>query len=54
MAESKELQIYRPHAIAAAKDLFYGEEVIKKIKAAKTVGEIEQIMRTARRERFGK
>lgn len=54
MAEPKELQIYRPNAIEAAKDLYYGEEVIKKIKAAKSVGEIEQIMITARHKRFGK
>lgn len=54
MAESKEMQIYRPHAIEAAKDLYYGEDVINKIKAAKTVGEIERIMKTARHKNFGK
>ena len=39
---------YRKQAIRAAKDLFYSDESILKIKKAKTVGEIERIMRNER------
>ena len=41
---------YRDNAIKAARDLCYGGEVIKKIKAAKTEAEIERIMINARKK----
>lgn len=40
------------HAIRAAKDLYYGDEVIAKLKAAKTEGEIERIMRDTRHSQY--
>ena len=40
---------YRADALKAAKELGYGDEVIRRIKNAKTDGEIERIMVTARR-----
>lgn len=43
---------YKRQAIKAAKDLLYGNKVIKKIKKAKTEGEIDRIMRAARHEHF--
>ena len=39
---------YRKQAIIAAEDLRYGNEVIEKIKAAKSDAEIEGIMNIAR------
>lgn len=42
---------YRLDAAKAAKDLIYGDEIVAEIKAAKTIGEIERIMRAARLER---
>ena len=42
---------YRNQAMIAAEDLCYGNEVIEKIKAAKSDAEIERIMNAARRER---
>lgn len=42
------LKTIRHEAIAAAKDLGYDEEYIKDLKAAKSEGEIERIMITAR------
>ena len=39
---------YRNQAMIAAEDLFYGNKVIEKIKAAKNDAEIERIMNTAR------
>ena len=39
---------YKHWAIQAAKDLHYGEDVIKELKAAKTDDEIDRIMRNAR------
>lgn len=44
---------YRNDAIRAAIDFGYGNEVVKKIKAAKTDGEIERIMVTARKKKWG-
>lgn len=41
------------NAIHAAQDLGYGDEVIKKLRQAKTDGEIGRIMRKARLEKFG-
>lgn len=40
------------HAIRAAKDLGYSGEVLAKLKAAKTEGEIERIMRDARHSQY--
>ena len=42
---------YKNKAIIAAKDLHYGDEVVKKIKAATNDAEIARIMNTARHER---
>lgn len=42
---------YRKQAILAAKDFHYGQEVIDKIKKAKTDDEISGIMRVARLSR---
>lgn len=47
----KALKDYRSQAVRAAKDFGYGKEVNDKIKKAKTEGEIERIMRTARKEK---
>lgn len=41
--------LYRQRAIDAATQLMYGEEVVEKIRAAKTNDEIEHIMVTARK-----
>lgn len=41
---------YKQQAIRAAKDLCYGEEVIRRIKNAKSDVEIERIMATARKQ----
>lgn len=48
----KETTTFRRDAIKAAKDFNYGDEVISKPKAAKTVAEMDRIMRTARKEKF--
>ena len=40
----------KKNAIRTAKDLFYGDKVIIELKAAKTVGEINRIMVTARKQ----
>ena len=42
---------YRNQAMIAAEDLYYGNEVIEKIKAAKNDAEIERIMNTARHKK---
>lgn len=39
---------YRAEAIKAAKDLRYGDEVVRKIRKAKSSSEISRIMATAR------
>lgn len=44
---------YRTQALMAAKDFNYGDDVIKKIKEAKTNDEIILIMGKARRKKFG-
>lgn len=44
---------YKKMAMKAAKQLFYGKEVVAKIKAAKSEAEIARIMNTARKEKFG-
>lgn len=40
---------YREDALAAAKDLLYGPEVICQIQHAKSDAEIERVMNTARK-----
>lgn len=45
------LGTYKQTAAEAAKDLCYGEEVIERIRAATTHGEIERILRDARHGR---
>ena len=42
------LKLYKNDAIKAAKELFYGEDVIKQIKEAKSAHEISKIMSKAR------
>lgn len=42
---------YRDDALAAAKDLLYGPDIIDRIKYAKTDAEIERIMIEARKSR---
>lgn len=42
---------YRGEAIKAAKDLGYGEQVVRKIREAKSEAEIERIMFSARNEK---
>ena len=53
MEGRQENKNYRNDAIRAAFDFGYGDEVIKKIKAAKTDNEIERIMRNARKQKWG-
>ena len=43
--------IFKRQSIRAAKDLLYGDEVVAKIKKAKTEEEITRIMNTARNRR---
>lgn len=45
---SKETYNYKRQAIRTARDLFYPEEVIQKLKTAQSVSEISRIMKTAR------
>lgn len=49
--ESTNVEAYRAKALEAATELYYGKEVKKKIKSAKSVGEIARIMITARRDK---
>lgn len=49
--ESINVEAYRAKALEAANELYYGKEVKKKIKSAKSVGEIARIMITARRNK---
>jgi len=51
VVKCESLETYRQTAITTAKELFYGEKVIKAIKEAKTEGEIVRIMRTARQRK---
>lgn len=50
---TENLNHYRSQAIKAAKDLCYGEIVIKAVKKAKTEEDIRCIMQEARRKKFG-
>jgi hypothetical protein len=45
---------FRRQAIEAAKDLCYGDAVIKALKTADSVGEMDRIMKKARHEMFDK
>ena len=49
--ESDSFRAYQREALKAACELCYSNEVIQRIKNAKTVGEISRIMRTARNAR---
>ncbi|MBR5780412.1 MAG: hypothetical protein IKY27_00315 [Bacteroidales bacterium] len=54
MAKGKNNRLdFKSNAIKAAKDFGYGDDVVKKIRAAKTDGEIDRIMKAARKEKFG-
>ena len=48
-----EIKAYKRQALAAAKDFKYGKHVEDRIKNAKSVGDIDRIMRKARHEKFG-
>lgn len=43
---------FKRQAIKAAKDLLYGNEVVKQLEAAKTIAEIDCIIKTARKEKL--
>lgn len=45
----EEKENYKKRAIIAAKELCYDNEVIEKIKASKSIAEIERVMNTARK-----
>ena len=47
-----EVKQFKRQAVKAAKDLFYGDEVVKQLEAATTISEMDRIMKTARKERF--
>ena len=47
---SKSEYNYKRHAIRAAKELGYSENVIKRLESATSEAEIERIMNTARKE----
>lgn len=50
--ETSDPKIFRRQAIKAAKDFCYGKEVIDKLNAAKTIEEMNRIMKVARKEKF--
>ena len=50
MEETNHYSNYKDQAIIAARQLHYSDEVIEKLKKAKTDSEIERIMSTARKE----
>ena len=43
---------YKRQAVKAAKDFKYGDEVVEKLKKAKTEDEIDRIIKAARHEHF--
>ena len=47
-----EVKLFKRQAIKAAKDLLYGNEVVKQLEAAKTIAEMDRIMKTARKEKL--
>ena len=46
---SREVYNYKRHAIKAAKELFYSNDIISRLRLATTESEIERIMVTARK-----
>lgn len=46
---SEDLEIYRRDAIQAARELWYGQDVVDRILTAKSVTEITRIMTSARK-----
>lgn len=48
VSERDTLNRYRKEALRACKDFYYPEEIYNRVKKAKTEGEIEQIMHSAR------
>lgn len=44
----EDLHLYKRYAIGAAEDLSYGDDVVERVKSAKTANEISRIMNTAR------
>ena len=47
-----EVKLFKRQAIKDAKDLLYGNEVVKQLEAAKTIAEMDRIMKTARKEKL--
>lgn len=47
-----EVKAFKNQAVKAAKDLLYGDEVVKQLEAAKTIAEMDRIMKTARKEKL--
>ena len=45
----REFIAFKRNAIKAAKDLLYGEKVIRQIETATTISEIDKIMRNTRK-----
>lgn len=43
---------FKKQAVKAAKDLLYGDEVVKQLEAAKTIAEMDRVMKTARKEKL--
>lgn len=43
---------FKKQAVKAAKDLLYGDEVVKQLEATKTIAEMDRIMKTARKEKL--
>ncbi len=52
MSTPRDLGEFKKDAIIAARDLGYKNEYIVRVKNAKSEGEVNRIMVTARRERF--
>lgn len=50
--ENRLLEHYRHKALKAARDLRYSQEIIDQIESADSVGRIEQLMVTGRKQRF--
>ena len=48
----EETKVFQKQAIKAAKDLSYGLEAIQALQDAKTIGKMNRIMVTARKEKF--
>lgn len=52
MSGGVEFRHYRRQMIRAAEELYYGDDVIRKIKNAKTANDITNIMSTARKQQI--